>query len=104
MNVHFYRTFLYTHLLLYNLYSIYSSIYQISDMPYLTREAPSPEPIDCRILTAALELYVNRGYHNVSVHDVQKLANVSIGSTYRHFGGKEGIAKALYHHLLNEMN
>lgn len=73
-------------------------------MPYLTRESPDPEPLDCRILTAALELFVNNGYHNVSVHDVQKLANVSIGSIYNHFGGKEGIAKALYLHLLNEMN
>lgn len=72
-------------------------------MPYLNREAPNPEPIDCRILTAALDLFVDNGYHNVSVHDVQKQANVSIGSIYNHFGGKEGIAKALYKHLLNEM-
>ncbi len=73
-------------------------------MPYLTREVPSPEPIDCRILTAALDLYVAKGYHNVSIHEVQKEAKVSIGSIYNHFGGKEGIAKALYDHLLNEMN
>ncbi|MCK5647871.1 MAG: TetR/AcrR family transcriptional regulator, partial [Gammaproteobacteria bacterium] len=73
-------------------------------MPYLNREVPNPEPIDCRILTAALDLFVDNGYHNVSVHDVQKQANVSIGSIYNHFGGKEGIAKALYKHLLNEMN
>jgi AcrR family transcriptional regulator len=73
-------------------------------MPYLNRPTPDPEPIDCRILTAALDLFVNRGYHNVSVHDVQKQADVSIGSIYKHFGGKEGIAKALYLHLLNEMN
>ena len=73
-------------------------------MPYLTRLAPDPEPIDCRILTAALRLFVNNGYHNVSIHDVQKAADVSIGSIYKHFGGKEGVAKALYLHLLNEMN
>jgi len=73
-------------------------------MPYLTRPTPDPEPIDCRILTAALELFVNNGYHNVSIHDVQKEADVSIGSIYNHFGGKEGVAKALYLHLLNEMN
>lgn len=73
-------------------------------MPYLTRTAPDPEPIDCRILTAALDLYVTQGFHNVSVHDVQKKARVSIGSIYNHFGGKEGIARALYEHLLNEMN
>lgn len=73
-------------------------------MPYLTREVPDCEPINCRVLTAALKLFVHNGYHNVSVHDVQKLANVSIGSIYNHFGGKEGIAKALYLHLLNEFN
>lgn len=71
-------------------------------MPYLTKTVPTPEPVDCRILTAALNLFVERGFHNVSVHDVQKEANVSIGSIYNHFGGKEGIAKALYYHLLVE--
>jgi TetR/AcrR family transcriptional regulator, repressor of fatR-cypB operon len=73
-------------------------------MPFLTRETPNPEPIDCRVLTSALKLFVNDGYHKVSIHDIQKDANVSIGSIYKHFGGKEGIAKALYLHLLNEIN
>jgi len=72
-------------------------------MPYLKKVIPAPEPVDCRILTAALDLFVNKGFHNVSVHDVQKQAEVSIGSIYNHFGGKEGIAKALYEHLLLEM-
>lgn len=72
-------------------------------MPYLTRATPEPEPIDCRILSAGLDLIVEHGYHNVSVHDIQKRANVSIGSIYNHFGGKEGIAKALYHHLTEEL-
>jgi AcrR family transcriptional regulator len=71
-------------------------------MPYLKKSTPAKEPVDCRILTAALDLFVERGFHNVSVHDVQKQANVSIGSIYNHFGGKEGIAKALYYHLVNE--
>lgn len=73
-------------------------------MPYLSHNPPQPEPIDCRILTAALDLYVENGFHNVSVHQVQQKAQVSIGSIYNHFGGKEGIASALYRHLLNEMN
>ncbi len=73
-------------------------------MPYLTKTVPSPEPLDCRILTAALDLFVERGFHNVSVHDVQRESQVSIGSIYKHFGGKEGIAKALYYHLLNEFD
>ncbi len=73
-------------------------------MPYLSRPEPDPMPMDCRILTAALDLFVHRGYHNVSVHDVQKHADVSIGSIYKHFGGKEGIARALHERLLGEMN
>ena len=71
-------------------------------MPYLNKTAPDPEPLDCRILTAALDLFVERGFHNVSVHDVQRQSQVSIGSIYKHFGGKEGVAKGLYYHLLNE--
>lgn len=73
-------------------------------MPYLKRQPESPEPIDCRILTAALSLFVANGYHNVSVHEIQKVADVSIGSIYNHFGGKDGIAKALYDHIINEID
>lgn len=73
-------------------------------MPYLKREAPCPEPLDCKILTAALDLFVERGYHNVSIHEIQKKADVSIGSIYNHFGGKEGVAKALYKHILKEID
>ncbi len=73
-------------------------------MPYLNSLPPSPEPIDCKILTAALDLFVDKGYHNVSIHEVQKQADVSIGSIYKHFGGKEGIAQALYKHILNEVD
>ncbi len=73
-------------------------------MPYLKRQAPCPEPIDCKILTAALSLFVEKGYYNVSIHEIQKQADVSIGSIYRHFNGKEGVATALYKHVLNEVD
>lgn len=73
-------------------------------MPYLTSPCPVPEPMDCRILTAALDLFVEKGFHNVSVHEVRERADVSIGSVYKHFGGKEGIAKALYVHILGELD
>lgn len=72
-------------------------------MPYLNEDNLVDESISCRIMTAGLNLFVENGYHNVSVHDVQKLANVSIGSIYKHYGGKEGIAKDLYYHLLKEL-
>ena len=73
-------------------------------MPYLKRVVSCPEPIDCKILTAALDLFVENGYHNVSIHEIQKRADVSIGSIYNHFGGKEGVATALYKHLINEVD
>ncbi|AKH21746.1 TetR/AcrR family transcriptional regulator [Sedimenticola thiotaurini] len=71
-------------------------------MPFLNKREPSTETLDCRVLTAALDLFVERGFHNVSVHDIQRESRVSIGSIYKHFGGKEGVAKALYYHLLKE--
>jgi len=76
----------------------------LTTMPYLKKDPPCPEPLDCRILTAALNLFVENGFHNVSIHQVQKEADVSIGSIYNHFGGKEGVAKALYQHILNEID
>ncbi|MES9812730.1 MAG: TetR/AcrR family transcriptional regulator [Candidatus Thiodiazotropha sp.] len=72
-------------------------------MPHLKKSTPANAPVDCRILSTALDLFVERGFHNVSIHDIQKQANVSIGSIYNHFGGKEGVAKALFYHLIREM-
>jgi AcrR family transcriptional regulator len=72
-------------------------------MPKQNETNLETEPVNRRIMFAALDLFVEHGYHNVSVHDIQKHANVSIGSIYNHFGGKEGIAKALYYHLVNEL-
>ncbi|MBV2091172.1 MAG: TetR/AcrR family transcriptional regulator [Candidatus Thiodiazotropha sp. (ex Ctena orbiculata)] len=72
-------------------------------MLHLKKAATEDLPVYDRILSTALDLFVERGYHNVSIHDIQKLANVSIGSIYNHFGGKEGVAKALYYHLIREM-
>jgi len=72
-------------------------------MPYLNRPTPDPEPIDCKILTGALSLFVEHGYHNVSIHEIQKVSDVSIGSIYKYFDGKEGVATSLYKHILGEI-
>lgn len=55
------------------------------------------------ILSVALRLFSERGYFNTSVHDIQKQANVSIGSIYHYFRNKEAIAKALFNHIENGM-
>lgn len=72
-------------------------------MPHLQETEIIDESISCKVLSAALDLFVENGYHNVSIQDIQRNAKVSIGSIYNHFGGKEGVAKALYEHLLNEL-
>lgn len=56
------------------------------------------------ILDTALRLFTGNGYFNTSIHDIRREAGISIGSIYNHFGGKEGIAKALYHDLLEQMD
>lgn len=70
-------------------------------MPFLTKDAP--EKIDIKIMSSALNLFVENGYHNVTVHDIQKRANVSIGAIYHHFGSKEGVATKLFNHIINEL-
>ncbi|WP_163337801.1 TetR/AcrR family transcriptional regulator [Desulfopila sp. IMCC35008] len=56
------------------------------------------------VLSTSLKLFSERGFFNTSVHDIQKQANVSIGSIYHHFGNKEAIAKALFEHIESAMH
>ena len=62
-----------------------------------------PRGMRGHILDTALRLFTRDGYFNTSIHDIQREARISIGSIYNHFGGKEGIAKALYRELLDRM-
>jgi AcrR family transcriptional regulator len=56
------------------------------------------------ILQTGLDLFTDRGYFNTSIHDIRKEADISIGSIYHYFKGKEAIAKALYDDLVSSMN
>ena len=56
-----------------------------------------------QVLATALRLFSEKGYFNTSVHDIQREAEVSIGSIYHHFGNKEAIAKALFDHIESTM-
>lgn len=48
------------------------------------------------ILDAALAAYNERGVIGASIEDIRRRSGASVGSIYHHFGGKEGIAGALY--------
>lgn len=56
-----------------------------------------------QVLNTSLHLFSNDGYFNTSIHDIQRASDVSMGSIYNHFAGKEAIAKALYDELLDQM-
>jgi len=48
-----------------------------------------------KILQAALQLFAKEGFHATSTNKVAKLAGVSEGLIFRHFGSKEGLLQAI---------
>jgi len=61
------------------------------------------------IFAAALDLFSEKGYHNVSMHEIAEKAEFAIGTLYKFFENKEGLYKALvleqsdkFHHALKE--
>ena len=59
------------------------------------------------ILDAALRLFSEKGYHNVSMHEIAKEAEFGMGTLYKYFMNKEDLYKALimemaekWHHIL----
>ena len=47
------------------------------------------------ILAAALTLFSEKGYHNVSMHGIAKKAEFATGTLYKFFSNKEDLYKAL---------
>lgn len=47
------------------------------------------------MLAAALELFSQRGYHNVSMHEIAEKAEFAIGTLYKFFRNKEDLYQAL---------
>lgn len=48
------------------------------------------------ILLAALEVFTERGVAGASIEEIRERSGASVGSIYHHFGGKDGIAGAVY--------
>jgi AcrR family transcriptional regulator len=60
-----------------------------------------------QMLAAALELFSEKGFHNVSMHEIAERAEFAIGTLYKFFKNKEDLYKALmmeraeeYHRVL----
>ena len=47
------------------------------------------------VLDVALRLFSEKGYHNVSMHEIAKAAEFAIGTLYKFFRNKEDLYKAL---------
>lgn len=54
-----------------------------------------PEGMRARILDAAAALFQARGYHDTSVQDVKRHANVSSGAFHHHFESKKALGLAV---------
>jgi len=48
------------------------------------------------ILEAAMTLFAERGYQQVTTHQIARQAGVSVGALYRYFSDKENILKEIY--------
>lgn len=55
------------------------------------------------ILAAARAMFGARGYAATSLVDVAKIANVTKGAVYHHFGSKQGLFRAVYDEVDAEM-
>lgn len=75
-------------------------------MPTVSRKKTRTSHQDVKglILQTGLNLFTSHGYFNTSIHDIRKEADISIGSIYHYFKGKEAIAKALYDDLVKSMD
>jgi AcrR family transcriptional regulator len=56
------------------------------------------------ILDAALRLFSEKGYHNVSMHEIAKEAEFGIGTLYKFFRNKEELYKALIMEMAESSN
>jgi AcrR family transcriptional regulator len=57
---------------------------------------PHAEGTPARIAAAAIELFAEKGYAGTSVRDIARRAGLTEGAMYRHFGGKEALAREIF--------
>ncbi len=56
------------------------------------------------MLTTALELFSEKGYHNVSMHEIAEKAEFAIGTLYKFFKNKEELYKILVLELADKFH
>ena len=54
------------------------------------------------ILDTSAKVFANKGYHNTAVKDIVEEADISVGSFYFYFKGKEELFTQLYYNIVKE--
>ncbi|WP_020620791.1 TetR/AcrR family transcriptional regulator [Paenibacillus daejeonensis] len=57
-----------------------------------------------RIRTAAMEIFIERGYHHASIDDIASRAGVSKGLLYNYFKGKEALLASMVQYRIDQIN
>lgn len=57
-----------------------------------------------QMLAAALDLFSEKGYHNVSMHEIAQKAEFAIGTLYKYFANKEDLYKALVREVSDQFH
>ena len=55
-----------------------------------------------QVVAVARSLFVEKGYHNVSIPQIVAASSVSTGTIYKHFTNKEGLARHIHEETLND--
>jgi TetR/AcrR family transcriptional regulator, repressor of fatR-cypB operon len=69
-----------------------------------TRRTIDPEDKAKRVLEAARRLFVEKGYHRVTIPDIVEASGVSTGAIYNLFENKENLARTLHANTLQEFH
>ena len=68
-----------------------------------TRSSSEDRETRARLLHAASRLFAERGYARVTVRDICKKARANVAAVNYHFGGKDGLYRAVMRHAMETM-
>jgi AcrR family transcriptional regulator len=71
-------------------------------IPQLQKRCIDPEEKKIRVMQTARRLFVQQGFHNVSIPAIVKAAGVSTGAIYSYFPNKEALAFHIHEQTLGE--
>lgn len=71
-------------------------------MPRTKKRHINPEEKMSRVLRVARELFVEKGYHNVTIPAIVKASGVSTGAIYSYFTNKETLAQRIQENTMHD--